>query len=756
MGRRLWLLLLVALIIILYCISWRPAYCQLPDTVEIHDSPENYVPPHAAENTAQRETETTRQIPRPQAENLRPFGYEIFSENAPSFDAVNQSIAPDDYRLGAGDQLLLNTWGRVDLNIELIVDREGKVSIPRAGEVTVHGQTLSEAKDRIRRKLQTIYSDFELSLFLGRLRSMTVFAVGEVRRPGAYTVSSLTTVFNALYQAGGPNERGSLRQVRLMRGNRQVEEIDFYDLMLSGRRGSDPRLQPGDIIFVPVVGPRVAVRGEIKRPAIYELRNNERLTDLFALAGGPTAEAYLARVMIDRVAEHDGRLLLDVDYTAALTDKSTDVILADGDDVSVFSIFDSRPNTVWLEGAVRRPGAFERTPGMTVYDLIDGGDRLTGEAFVGRADLERSDDDGTIELIPVAIGDLCDGEGELDFTLQDGDRLIVYDRERVLRKSKVQIDGLVEQPGEYDLLRSMRLSDLIFRAGGLGKNAFLARAEIARRHPDGSRKILTVDLGDILIRHDLEEDIILREDDHVFIRENPESLGFPMVTLEWAVLFPGRFALLEPTDGLYELIDRAGGLTPRAFPQGTLFIRQKISDDLKRQNLSQVLAHSEPIVQDSSGSFIRQQLLRFDPEEMTRIVLDVPSILSNQGGEEDIILQDGDHIFVPEVPSGIQLMGAIASPGTIKYHSNWKVGRYLEEAGGVTSAANKKEMRLIRANGRVISGENILGRKAKLGDAIFVASRIKKEKNWLPYLTGTASVLASVATTWLLIDRIGE
>jgi len=776
MGRRACFFFLIILIIILYCISWRPVFCQVLDTTALQmvngepvagakAGPSNTAglnlnasagSPGLAGQLSGSADGSQQRIPRPPGDDLRPFGYDIFGDGTQGFAALDQLVAPEDYTLGPGDHLLLNIWGRVDLSLDLTVDREGKIFIPRAGEVIIRGTTLTEAKKRIRAVLSTVYSNFEMNLMLGRLRSMTVFVFGEVRRPGAYTVSSLTTAFNALYHAGGANERGSLRKIRLMRGNQTIACIDFYDFLLSGRRGKDPRLQPGDVVFVPIVGPRVTIRGEVKRPGIYELKGRERLTSLFALAGGVTAEAYLERVMIDRVAERDGRRLLDVDYTAAQADTAQDIALVDGDDVSVFSIFEIRPNIVWLEGAVRRPGAFERFDSMTVYDLIGGGSRLKPGAYSRRADLERGPSDRIPELIPVDLEALCNGEGEADLLLKDNDRLIVYDRGETVRQRQVFIDGLVENPGEYKLLRSMRLSDLVFRAGGLQKNAYLVRAEIARYESGSTTQLITINLQDVIIRRDLTQDILLKEDDRVFIRENPEGAGFPLVNITGEVKFPGNYALAGASETLYGLIERAGGLTPRAFPEGTIFTRQKISEDLRRQGLEYILLQSQPIVKDSSGGYVRQELLQFDPEKMTRIVLDVPLIIKNRGGKEDLRLQGGDRIYIPEIPSGIQLMGAVASPGTIKHHPRWKVKKYLKEAGGLTSTANKSELRLIRANGQVISGSSVVQRQVELGDAIFAPPKIKKETNWLKYITGATSILASVVTSWLLIDRLAE
>lgn len=769
MGRRACFFLFLVFIIILYCISWRPALCEVVDTASVEAGATVVQPEQkpltepggrlrSADPRDSRwpENETKGSVPRPDSPGLQPFGLDVFNDEAKGFAATDQLVAPEDYILGPGDQILLNAWGRVDVNLDLTVDREGKVFIPRAGEVVVRGLTIHHAQERIRATMAEVYSDFELSLMLGRLRSMTVYVFGETRHPGAYTVSSLSTVFNALYQAGGPSERGSLRHIRLMRGNQAIEEIDFYDFLLSGRRGTDPRLQPGDVVFVPVVGPRVTVRGKVNRPGIYEIKNNERLSSLFTLAGGFTAEAYLERIMIDRIAERDGRRLQDIDYTTVIPGERNDVVLVDGDDVSVFSIFEVRANVVWLEGAVRRPGAFERFDSMTVYNLIGGGSRLAPEAYVDRADLERTGADGQARLIPIDLKRLCDGEGELDVLLADKDRLIVYDRNKIMRRPQVFIDGLVKDPGAYELLGSMRLSDLVFRAGSLLKNAYLVRAEIARYRPGGPPQLITVNLQDVLIRHDLTQDIMLEEDDRVFIRQNPEGHSFPTVNITGEVKFPGNYALSGPSETLYGMIERAGGLTAQAFPQGTIFIRQQISEDIRRQGLEHVLLQSQPIIMDSSGGYSRQELLEFDPERMTRIVLDVPAVLQNRGGEEDIILQDGDRMYIPAIPSGVQLMGAIASPGTIKHHPGWKVGAYLKEAGGLTSVANKSELRLIRANGQVISGKSIGGRRVQIGDAIFAPPRIKKDKDWLRYVTTATSVITSVATTWLIVDRIGN
>lgn len=787
-GVLFWFLLAV-FIFVLYVISMDRPYCQTLDAAAINSAIQNVLPsargsqsgsggqgryqtpPIYVTDTVVAEFQSpvprvdsppdrpgwlpsgnVQPIPRPVSDELEPFGYALFAAQDRLPVDPYAGVVPEDYRLGSGDHLLVKSWGRVDLELELTIDRSGRVLIPKVGPVMVAGMSIADAQGAVRQSLESVYSDFELVVTLARMRTFRVFVLGEVRRPGAYTVGAAATLLDALYRAGGPNERGTLRHVTLTHGSR-ITTFDLYDFLLSGRRRNDPRLSSGDVIFIDVTGARVAVRGRVKRPGIYELSDHAVLRDVIALAGGLEADAHRDRIMIDRLQERDGRQLLDIDLSDGDSDADWETVVTDGDDISIFSMFEARPNVVWLEGWVKHPGAFERSEGMTVSELLNGGDQLKIGAYLPRADLERTRQEGVGTLLAVDLEDALDGIG--DVMLKDGDRLIVYARTAVEPEPTVTIEGEIQRPGEYPLLDAMRVSDLVFRAGNVTRSALMDALEIARNDALGITRILHCDLASVMRRGDLSEDIVLRDGDHVFVRSDPNVVAHRLVQVDGAVRYPGRYALLDDDETFYDVLHRAGGLTPHAFVRGTVFTRDAISEEVERQKLEQILINAQPLQKDSTGRLYRDDLVQFDPNAMTRIVLDVPRILKDQGGEGDLRMRHGDRIFVPFTPSGIQVLGAVASPGTIGYNDRWRMKKYIERAGGLTRSSDKRGIRLVRADGQVLEsgGSNL---KIELGDAIFVPPKVEKKSDWLKALAQTISVVGGVATTVLVVESLSN
>ncbi|MEW5873790.1 MAG: SLBB domain-containing protein [Candidatus Zixiibacteriota bacterium] len=797
-SRGIWFWIILIFIFVLYCLAWRRPFCQTTDQEAINQAIEaikashpGVTPPTPANSDERYQTpelftpdtavaiksipskeagtgrdsakaefpswipnDTVQNIPRPSTEIPRPFGYDVFTAADGDPTDAYATVAPEEYRLGTGDNLLVNLWGRVDLELQLTIDRTGQVFIPKAGALTLDGMTLAAAREAIKSKLESVYSNFELSVMLGQMRTFRVFVFGEVRRPGAYTVKATATLVDALYRSGGPNERGTLRRVRLVREN-GTQTVDLYDFLLTGRRNDDPRLQAGDAIFVDVVGPRAVARGRVKRPGIYELKESTTLRDFIELAGGFDADAYRDRVMIDRLQDNDGRVLIDVNLANDAEGDGWSTPVFDGDDISVFSMFEMRPNVVWLEGWVKHPGAFERSDSMRVGDLIDMGAQLKPDAHLRRADLLRKSEEGGWQITAVDLGAILDGDGNADVFLQNGDRLTVYALEEVQRPKYVTIEGQVSRPGQYTLYEAMRLSDLVFRAGNPTREAYLKEVEVARRISNSQTKTISCDLDQIINRGDLAADILLEDGDYVFVRSDPFYRDHRLVTIEGEVRFPGRYPLLRDDESFFAVLERAGGLTTRAFPQGTVFIRQEISKEAKQRNIGQILINSQPLQRDSTGRIYREQLLDFNPESMTRIIIDVPRILAENGGISDVVMRHGDKVFIPAEPSGVQVLGAVASPGTIGFGQDWKVKDYIARAGGTTRSSDYEETRLIKADGQVIncSRRNI---HVDLGDAIFVPPRVEKRTDWLRTITQGASIVGGLATTVLVVHSLSN
>jgi protein involved in polysaccharide export with SLBB domain len=693
--------------------------------------------------------------------DLEPFGYKMFNVTPTSFAPVTPTSVPPDYTLGPGDNVIVNLWGKVDLQLNLTVDREGKIFIPKAGDLTVVGLTLDQFEKKLKEKLSTIYSGFRMSVMMGRIRLIKVFVFGEVTNPGGYAISSLSTLFNALYEAGGPNQRGTLRNIKLIRNNQEIATIDIYDFLLKGYNKDDMKLASNDVIYVPMVGTLVKMRGEVKRPAIYELKGGERVLDLIELAGGLKTTAYLERVMVDRIVGQDQRMLLDVNLLDQPKLEENNIELKDGDDVSVFSIFDLIENFVWIDGKVKHSGAFERNPGMRVWDLIGGGEQFQKDAYLLRADLIRTYEDGRKEIFPINLEKVLKGDTTENIILEDKDKLVVCGYWDVNRKKYVTIDGVVKKPGQYELYENIKLSDLIFLAGNPLKNAYLLRAEIAHLVPGKPADINYVNLEDLytdsenfIIKPDQNVDVPLREDDKVFIREIPEWSLQKIVTLEGEVMFPGNYALQQEKESLYHLLQRAGGLTLKAFPKGVVFVRPSIIADVQRKNVQDVVVGSQVLERDTIGNILPPVVTPFNPGRLNRVIIDLPKILKEQGGKNDIVLAEGDQIYIPRIPSEVQVVGSVGASSSIRYIQGRPIKYYIDRAGGYTRNSDKGQTRLISADGRVISGGSLRGRGVELGDVIVVPQKIEKDRDWMKFMANTVAVLSGAATTIFVIDRL--
>ena len=687
---------------------------------------------------------TDRQLVLPQASQVRRFGQDLF-EN-PQVGEVNTAQIPEEYRLGPGDNLIISLWGRVQQEWNLTVDRQGTVFIPKVGEVPAWGLTLSEFESRLDGHLNQVYTGYQKKVTLGKIRTIKVFVYGEVKSPGGYAISSLSSLFNALYAAGGPTANGSFRRIKLIRQS-QTTMVDLYDFLLYGDKQCDLPLQSGDVVFVPLAGPQATVRGSVKRPAIYELVGGEKVSDLLTLAGGASAEAYLGRLMLDRIARNDAREVVDLDFTRP--DKP-DLSLADGDDLSVFSIYQMRQNVVWVNGQVKHPGTFERIDGMRVADLIDKGQLLPKNVYRDRADLYRHHDDGRVEIVAVKLDSVLAGNASYNVLLENLDSLYVYSTDDVERKKYVYIDGLVQRPGKYPLYERMTVSDLIFLAGNLTESAYMLSAELARIDSLGATAVLSVPLD----RRPQGLDMPLAESDQLFIRKTPGYQLHRNVVIEGEITFPGTYSLTGKDETLYDLLTRAGGFTMKAYPNGIVFRRKAITADLERQDINTIVATAQPYVTDSSGNYKIVETMDLKPQTMERLVVDMDRLLPSRGAEGNIKLQTGDYIYIPQTPSGVTVMGEVCANGTIAYEPGKSVKYYLQQAGGFSKRADKGQTRLVKANGRVYASGGVLGRRADLGDVIVVPTEIKKDHDWLKYLTAGASILTGVATSVLIIDRL--
>jgi protein involved in polysaccharide export with SLBB domain len=706
---------------------------------------------------------------RKETGRIERFGLAMFADPPDEFIQSTEIPVPDDYILGPGDNLIVNLWGNVDLSFELTVDREGKVFVPRCGELVLWGRTVSEAEEKIRTFLSTIYTDFSMNLVLGKIRSITVYVSGEVTRPGAYTVNSLYTLFNTLYLAGGPTGKGTLRGVRLIRNGKVVKEIDLYELLMHGKE-VDARLESNDIIFVPVTGAVCSITGQVRRPASYELRGEERLADLIALAGGLKRSAYLESIELQRYRQNS-RAVINLDISTPERFEENNLPLKDQDLIKVKKVHQLAEEVVFITGEVKYPGRYGHCDSMTVSSLIDESGLLP-KSYTERVFLKRSYRDGSREILsmnydsvlsanlPPVNAELFNPEtpGMLnrDLYLEPMDSLFVFSIDEMREPRFLSIRGEVLKPGKFDYVDGITLSDLVSLAGGITRKAYMLECEVARLKPDSGEvsEVVRIDLHRALRNPHGRYDLPLQSEDIVIIRRKPGEQNHRTVIIEGEVMFPGTYVLREDREQLSGLIARAGGLTGDAFPKGALFTRRKIIHEMSSRDVPGIISSIQKSFADTSNSALAAELqFEYNPEKMARIIIDLPALLAEPGGIDDVILKDGDRVSIPSRPAGINVLGAVASSGTIRYREGRKAEYYIERAGGYIRNAVEDEVRIIRADGSVVR-EDVFSTEMALGDVIIVPAKLKRDYDWLDFLQKSMSILAGALTSVYVVTKL--
>jgi len=727
---------------------------------------------------------------------LKPFGYDLFAGDPSTFAPVTEIPVPTDYTLGPGDVLRVQLWGKENQNLELPVSRDGTISFPDSGPLSVAGLGFDEARQQIRTRVSEQYIGVQASISLGELRSMRVFVLGEARNPGSYTVSSLSTITNALYVSGGINRTGSLRNVQHKRDGKLLGTLDLYDLLLQGDSSGDNRLQPGDVIFIPPVGKRVGIEGEVYRPALYELDGEGTLAQLVKMAGGLTPQAYPQRINIERTNKDFLRIIAEADYTSQSGLKAA---IQAGDRVTIPSIADITGQYVEVQGAAARTGKFAWIPGMRVSSLIKNLDAdLRPIADKQYAAIVRTDQQNdTISVLNLRLRDAVQNPGsQHDLQLKEKDRLLffssagkvanhttvsgeapeTYTRERlfepVIQRLKAQaspanpqqtisISGPVRYPGEYPLPASQRLEDAIFVAGGLKDSASLYQAEVARYIVDdngvGQTRILNVNLADAMAGR---SNIELQSRDRVLIKSIPEFAKTRIIRLQGEVRYPGEYTFRDG-ETLREVLKRAGGLTDNAFPRGAVFTREKL-----RRLEAQRLREAEERLQgdllgvqlegDSFGGQTNQRIQQVEDlledvqnsRPIGRMVINLASVVNDEA-YQTIRLQDGDTLTVPTIPQSVSVFGEVQFPTSHLHQAGLTVDDYLERSGGPTRQADEERVYVVKADGSVMLPESSRwfgGRSQQLepGDTIIMPIDVDR-LNQLELWTNVSQIIYQIA-----------
>ena len=684
-------------------------------------------------------------------EALQPFGYDVFEQGG-GLEAPSAGPVPSDYVLGPGDSVRVQLFGNVNAIYEYEVSRDGILRLPEIGPVTVAGITFSEFRQDLEERVQEMLIGTRVSVTMGPLRTIRVFVLGDVNRPGSYVVSGLATVSTALYRSGGVSDVGTLRNIQLKRNGKVVARFDGYSLLIRGDTSGDVRLQPGDVVFVPPIGNTVAVGGAVKRPAIYEYRGAADAADAVMLAGGLSSEAFEQGARIERFDEDGGRSVLAVNLS---DDTSSATKLRSGDTLLVPEVLPDFDSAVTLSGHVYRPGTYAWKPGMRITDLFRSSNELKPGVDMNYVLVRRERKRGEpIEALSADLAAAMANSASLaNIELIARDQVFVFSEklgrqrtvtpivEELQRQAthenpalQVQISGHVRAPGTYPLEPEMRVSDLIRAGGGLAEEAYALEAELARYSIESGETRVTetrvIDLSRALAGAP-EADVLLSSYDYMRINRIPEWNTAWTVTLDGEVRFPGEYRVGRG-ESLRQVLDRAGGLTEEAYPQGAVFLRESLREQeqeqiemLARRMESDLTTLSLQTAQTGGSDMMatgRQLLNQLRATEAVgRLVIDESHLDS-----DDFELRDGDQLLIPQRPQVVTVLGEIQQSTSHLYDKNLSRDDYINLSGGLTRRADKGRIYVVRANGAVIAGKGSrwLGRGGGIdirpGDTIVV------------------------------------
>jgi protein involved in polysaccharide export with SLBB domain len=679
------------------------------------------------------------------------FGAELFTE-ASSLFVPNLSIAtPPNYKVGPGDELLLEVYGSNVFTQKMVVSREGFINVKYAGLINANGVTMQDLNAIVRLKL-TKYIPALASggarsqLSLGSIRSITVSVAGAVKKPGTLTLPSLATLFNALYATGGPLENGSLRKIELIRGNQKIAEVDLYNFLLKGDQSANLFLQDNDLIRVPFAQRQVRLTGQLNRTGIFEVSESDNLNDLLFFAGGFKANAYRGRIKGSR----NGELVKEIiDIENPAYDKFT---FSHGDSLHVDSLVEKYSNRVTIEGAVFKPGVYAWYQGQTISDLIGKAAGLRGDAYLNRAVVLRTYQNLKKEAFSVNLSE--QGKTGAGFQLLNEDSIKIYSVDSLRNKFTVSINGPVKSPGSYFYSDSMTLQQLILLAGGFTDFATPAGIEIGRKQFATGGASFTdaekVNIIPVSIEADLKikSDVVLLPNDIVSIKIDPYKKPQSVVKIAGEVLYPGAYVLENRNDRLSAVLKRAGGLLSYADINGAKLTRKKLLQDTAsiKKAISKMQKSKELFLSDTAG---KQE--EDDELSINEIALNLKKVLENPASIDDIMLEDGDEILIPQVKNVVTVAGAVLKPVSVQFNSSKKFRYYISSAGGFTSRAKKNKAYVVLSNGQSRKTGSMLGffrnyPTVTSGATIYVPEKPVKDNR---FDSAKAGVLISAVTTLL-------
>ncbi len=682
------------------------------------------------------------------------YGRNLFNNELLTFEPAMNIPTPADYVLGAGDQVIIDIWGASQQSIDGEISPDGFVVVEEIGPIKLAGLTVAEANEYVKDMLGGDYNGSSITLSVGTTRSVKVEVVGDVVTPGSYTLSAFSTLFNALYTAGGINDMGTLREINVFRGGKSVAKIDVYDYIINGNNDGNIRLQDNDLIVVGPYDAIVSVGGKVKRPMRYEMKDDETLSKLLNFAGNFTGDAFTKNV---RVIRKSGR-----EYSVHTVEKGAfaSFKLFDGDSIYVDSIIPRFSNMVEVKGAVFHPGMYETGGNInTVLDLIDAADGLREDAFTARAVMHRRKQDRRLEVLAVNIEGIMAGTVP-DVELRKEDVLFIPSVNDMRGEETLRINGEVNFPGVYEFAENTTIEDFVLQAGGLTNAASMVKVDVFRRiydakalaEQDTITKNFSFAIKDGFVVEG-EPGFLLEPFDEVHVRKSPVNSVTMNVTVDGAVNFAGDYAMYSRNYRLSDLINAAGGLSEFAFPEGARLYR-KMTDEERAQResvmkLSQIQMYEESMRSESDYDItLADSLMNLKLElgDVYAVAINLEMAIENPGGVEDIVLRESDVLTVPQYTSTIKISGEVRYPITLNYKKGEKLSYYIKRAGGYTDRAKKSGVYAIYMNGGVSEISKRSSNDIKPGCEIVVPTKSAAKKLSTAEIVAIGSSTASIAT----------
>ena len=674
------------------------------------------------------------------------FGRDIFNNKELTFEPNMNIATPQNYKLGPGDAVFIDIYGASQKTIEGTISPDGEITIDGFGPVHVSGLTVAQANSKLRSTLGARYSSSQIKLTVGQTKTIMVNVMGEVKVPGTYTLSAFATVFHALYMAGGTNELGTLRSIKVYRNNKLVTVVDIYDYILNGKLTGNIRLADNDVIVVGPYDCLVNITGKVKRPMYYEMKRNESLSTLLKYSGGFAGDAYTKSVRVVRKTGQQRSVFNIEEFDMA------SFHVSDGDSVSVDSILPRYENTVELKGAVFRPGLYQLGNNInSVRSLIEHAEGMTEEAFTNRAVMHRMKADRTLEVVSVDLAGILNGTSA-DIPLKENDVLFVPTKQDAMVDRTITIHGEVHYPGIYKYADNETIEDFILQAGGLRESASMVKVDVARRVSDPKATVndsIIARTYSFAIKDGFVVDgtpgFTLMPFDEVYVRKSPGYSAQQNIKVEGQAMFPGTYTLSMKNERLSDILKKAGGVTDLAYTPGARLERRITPDEkLRMQTITNML--------NSQSGNDSLDIKKLDLGNTYYVGIELDKAIAEPGGDADIVLREGDRLIIPEYNGTVKISGDVMYPNTVAYEKGKRASYYIDQAGGWGDRAKKSNTYIIYMNGTVAK----VGHNAKImpGCEIVVPSKPKKDARTLAQILTIGTSVASLATMIATIANI--